>query len=85
MKRIGPKPPRIPRSLCSSFLHYILQIPSPSLYFAARGSRKHSEYFYNVYKWHIKCIEYKIANRTCTRSEWKEYRKAVRNADSKEE
>lgn len=73
-----PQPPKIPRCLCSNLFLWILQIPSPSkcTHFYYSGSDPvANEYFDAVDRFHVELIEWKIANRTCTRKEWHYYRK----------
>lgn len=73
-----PKPPKIPRSLCGSWLHWLLQIPSPSRMTAAawpvNQKREHKKYFEDRVEYEINVILWKIENRTCTRAEWRELR-----------
>lgn len=66
-------PPIIPRCLCRSTLHWLLQIGSPSLFFSNR-SKAAERYFEKRRIYEIKVIERKIRARTCTRSEWTRYR-----------
>ena len=72
-----PKPPRLPRSLCRNFGHWVLQIASPSRVLAESAypkSEKAAQYFTNLRKYEIAMIEYKIASRTCSREEWNAYK-----------
>lgn len=77
-----PKYPSPPRSMCSSFLHYILGIRSPSREFSLRicGPRNKAErkYLKRVDSYIDKMDLYKIYTRTMTRSEWKAYHRAER-------
>ena len=77
-----PKYPSPPRSMCSSFLHYILGIHSPSREFHLRicGPRNKAErkYLKRVDSYIDKMDLYKIHTRTMTRSEWKAYCRAER-------
>ena len=76
-----PLPPIIPRCLCSSWIHWLLQIPSPSRFvdeafkrtnpIAMRYFFKHDHFLGQWYEW-------KIAMRTCTRNEWHTYRRYYR-------
>lgn len=73
-----PKPPMLPRCLCSSFLHWFFGIASPSrmLTESVRPSCEASErYFDKLGKFQIAMLEYKIATRTCSREEWRTYRR----------
>jgi hypothetical protein len=75
-----PKPPRLPLSLCPDFLHWVFQIASPSRFLAESycpKSEASAQYFTNLRKYEIAMIEYKIANRTCSREEWRAYRKIL--------
>lgn len=79
-----PKPPFIPRSLCSSFWHWILQIPSPSRFAMYRFSISDpsaNKYFTELDKYKIDLILWKINNRTCTRQEWHFYRRNLKREE----
>ncbi len=81
---VKPKPPRIPRCLCRNTLHWLLQIGSPSLYNNALLSRNNSAaevYFTKLRVYWRSYIEWKIHNRTCTRTEWARYRQIRRLED----
>lgn len=79
-----PKPPIVPRCLCSSFLHWCLQIRSPSrvtdLMFTGRD-QKANKYFQEVRSYIGQLLRWKINKRICTRNEWHEYRKYYRNEE----
>lgn len=72
-----PKPPIIPRCLCGSFLHWVLQIASPSKYYMAmlRPTVESERYFRARHEYEMQLILWKIENRTCTREEWHKYRR----------
>lgn len=73
-----PKPPKIPRCLCRSWLDWILQIASPSLCVSAAWYSEEPEvlwYFEEMRRYKKQWIEWKIALRTCTREEWHTYRR----------
>lgn len=84
-----PKYPSPPRSMCSSFLHYILGIHSPSREFHLRicGPRNKAErkYLKRVDSYIDKMDLYKIHTRTMTRDEWKAYHRAERIKARQEE
>ena len=69
-----PKPPKIPRSLCGSWLHWLLQIPSPSKIVWAswpvNQRPEHKKYIDARAEYNENLILWKIENRTCTREEW---------------
>lgn len=71
-----PKPPKIPRCLCGSFLHWVLQIPSPSKVYMAmlRPTVESEKYFYDRHRWRMAVLQRKVEARTCTRKEWDELR-----------
>lgn len=77
-----PKYPLPPRSMCSSWIHFILGIHSPSreLYLRTVGpkNRAEVEYLGRIRSYHKEMDRYKICTRTMTREEWKRYYRAAR-------
>lgn len=65
MKR--SKPPRPPRSICSSWLRWAFGIVSPSLLFLRSWQPE-------VAKYREDMAEYRLATRQMTRQEWRRYR-----------
>ena len=83
----APKPPRIPRCLCSSWLHFFLGIASPSCFLSQRmfpTDAKAVAYFNALGKYKMAMTEYRIANRTCARAEWYGYYRQKRRAKRQE-
>lgn len=84
-----PKYPSPPRSMCNSFLHYILGIHSPSCELRLRmnGPKNKAEqkYYFRVMSYHEQVDQYKIFTRTMGRSEWKAYHRAARIKERQEE
>lgn len=72
-----PKPPKIPRCLCGSFLHWLLQIPSPSKWYMAmlRPTVESEKYFRDRHQYEMAEIMHKVQIRTCTRKEWDRLRR----------
>lgn len=72
-----PKPPKIPRCLCDSWIHWVLQIASPSKVYAhvVRPTVEGEKYFRARNEYAVKMVECKIENRTCTKFEWHRYRR----------
>lgn len=72
-----PKAPKIPRCLCNSWLHWVLQIGSPSKYYMAilHPTVESEKYFRDRAAYDLAIIRSKIIRRTCTREEWHRYRR----------
>lgn len=77
IKARKPKPPKFPRCLCGSFLHWVLQIASPSKYYMAllHPTVESEKYFKARTEYDMAVIRHKIEKRTCTRKEWHKYRR----------
>ena len=77
-----PKYPSPPRSMCRSWIHYVLGIHSPSCEFRLRmnGPQNTAEkkYYFKVMSYHEQVDHYKLFTRTMTRGEWEAYYRAER-------
>lgn len=77
-----PKYPSPPRSMCRSWIHYVLGIHSPSCELRLRmnGPQNTAEkkYYFKVMSYHEQVDQYKLFTRTMTRGEWKAYYRAER-------
>ena len=84
-----PKYPSPPRSMCRSWLHYVLGIHSPSCELRLRmiGPQNTAEkkYYFKVMSYHEQVGQYKLFTRTMTRDEWKAYQRAERIKARQEE
>lgn len=77
-----PKFPSPPRSLCGSWLHWILGIHSPSkemIFFCVGPRNKYEEkYQRKRTDYFAKMNQYKLHSRTMTKSEWTDYYRKLR-------